>query len=81
MLFRSERAILNIPLSLTGRLAEPTTALHNLIHLQPGDTFPMNILDGVQVLVEGRPMFGAELGQVGPQAALHLTQRIRETDE
>jgi flagellar motor switch protein FliM len=78
---RLERVILNIPLSLTGRLAEPTTELHNLIHLQPGDTFPMQILEGVQVLVEGRPMFSAELGQVGPQAALHLTQRIRETDD
>lgn len=78
---RLERAILNIPLSLNGRLAEPTTALHKLIQLQSGDTFPMQLHEGVQVLVEGRPMFMAELGQVGPQAALHLTSRIKETDD
>ena len=78
---RLERAILNIPLTLTGRLAEPTTALHNLIHLQSGDTFPMQLHDGVQVLVEGRVMFSGEMGQVGPQAALHLTRRIHETED
>ena len=72
---------MNIPLTLTGRLAEPTTALHNLIHLQSGDTFPMQLHDGVQVLVEGRVMFSGEMGQVGPQAALHLTRRIHETED
>ena len=78
---RLERAILNIPLTLTGRLSEPTTALHNLIHLQSGDSFPMQLHEGVQVLVEGRLMFSAEMGQVGPQAALHLTRRIQETED
>ena len=75
---RLERAILNIPLTLTGRLAEPKTTINNLIHLQSGDTFPMSLLDGVQVLVEGRPMFVGQIGQVGPQAALHLTKRIEQ---
>ena len=78
---RLERAILNIPLTVTGRLAQPTTALHNLIHLQSGDTFPMQLNHGVQVLVEGRPMFSAEIGQVGQQAALHLTHRIQENED
>lgn len=75
---RLERAILNIPLTLTGRVAEPKTTINNLIHLQSGDTFPMTLLDGVQVLVEGRPMFVGQIGQVGTQAALHLTKRIEQ---
>ena len=78
---RLERAILNIPLTVTGRLAQPTTALHNLIHLQSGDTFPIQLHDGIQLLVEGRPMFSAEIGQIGPQAALHLTRRIQENED
>ena len=41
----------------------------------------MQLHEGVQVLVEGRLMFSAEMGQVGPQAALHLTRRIQETED
>lgn len=71
-----ERAILNIPLMVTAELAKPKVSMRNLLRLQSGDTFPIQLADGVKVLVEGKGIFNAELGQVGPQAALHLRERI-----
>ena len=71
-----ERAILNIPLMVTAELAKPKVSMRNLLRLQSGDTFPIQLAAGVKVLVEGKDIFNAELGQVGPQAALHLRERI-----
>ena len=71
-----ERAILNIPLVVTAELAKPKVSMKNLLNLQDGDTFPMQVNNGIKVLVEGKTLFSAELGQVGPQAALYLRHRI-----
>ena len=71
-----ERAILNIPLVVTAELAKPKVSMKNLLNLQDGDTFPMQVHNGIKVLVEGKNLFTAELGQVGPQAALHLRDRV-----
>ena len=71
-----ERSILNIPLVVTAELARPKVSIQNLLNLQDGDTFPMQVNNGIKVLVEGKTLFNAELGQVGPQAALYLRDRI-----
>ena len=75
-----EHAILNIPLQLTAEIAQPTTSLRNLIHLQEGDVYPMQLHDGIRVKVEDRAIFEAQLGQVGAQSALNLTRRIRKEE-
>ena len=75
-----EQAILNIPLQLTAEIAQPTTSLRNLIHLQEGDVYPMQLHDGIRVKVEDRAIFEAQLGQVGAQSALNLTRRIRKEE-
>jgi flagellar motor switch protein FliM len=75
-----EQAILNIPLQLTAEIAQPTTSLRNLIHLQEGDVYPMQLHDGIRVKVEERAIFEAQLGQVGAQTALNLTRRIRKEE-
>ena len=75
-----EQAILNIPLMLTAEIAKPTTSLRSLIHLQEGDVYPMQLHDGIRVKVEDRPIFEAQLGQVGTQSALNLTRRIRKEE-
>ncbi|WP_298676174.1 flagellar motor switch protein FliM [uncultured Lentibacter sp.] len=72
-----ERAILNIPLVVTAELAKPKVSMRNLLTLQSGDTFPIQLSDGIKVLVEGKDIFIAELGQLGPQAALHLRERVK----
>ena len=71
-----ERAILNIPLVVTAELAKPKVSMKNLLNLQDGDTFPMQVNNRIKVLVEGTILFNAELGQVGPQAALYMRERI-----
>lgn len=76
-----EHAILTIPLTITAELAKPKVSMKNLLNLQSGDTFPIQLADGVKVLVEGKDIFNAELGQVGPAAALHLRERIKNKSE
>lgn len=73
---RMERAVLEIPLSITTRLSEPTVSMNRLIHLKKGDVFPINIGEGVEVLIENRPFYSGELGEVGGQAAISLTKRL-----
>ena len=71
-----EQAIMSIPLVVTAELAKPKVSMKNLLNLQDGDTFPMHVGNGIKVLVEGETLFNAELGQVGPQAALYLRDRV-----
>lgn len=78
---RLERAILNIPLTVTAELAKPKVSMRQMLQLQTGDTFPIQLGDGIKMLVEGKRMFDADLGQVGPQAALHLRTRIKPNDD
>ena len=54
-----ERSILNIPLVVTAELARPKVSIKNLLNLQDGDTFPMQVNNGIKVLVEGKTLFNA----------------------
>jgi flagellar motor switch protein FliM len=76
-----ERAILNIPLTVTARLAEPKVSIRSLIHMQEGDVFPMQLSGKIDMLVEGRAMFEADLGELGGKAALNLTRRFTREAE
>ena len=75
---RMERAVLEIPLDLTARLSEPTVSMNKLIRLQEGDVFPIDIGEGVEILIERLPFYSGELGEVGGQAAISLTERRTE---
>ena len=75
---RMERAVLEVPLSLTARLSEPTVSMNKLIHLKEGDVFPIDIGEGVEILIEKLPFYNGELGEVGGQAAISLTERRTE---
>ena len=75
---RMERAVLEIPLDLTARLSEPTVSMNKLIHLREGDVFPIDIGEGVEILIEKLPFYSGELGEVGGQAAISLTERRSE---
>ena len=70
-----ERAVLEIPLDLTARLSEPTVSMNKLIRLKAGDVFPIDIGEGVEILIEKLPFYSGELGEVGGQAAISLTER------
>ena len=75
---RMERAVLEIPLDLTARLSEPTVSMNKLIRLKAGDVFPIDIGEGVEILIEKLPFYSGELGEVGGQAAISLTERRTE---
>jgi len=72
---RMEQAILEIPLRLVARLGEPTVSMGKLITLKKGDSFPMQISDGVDVLLEDNIIFTGEVGEINGQAAVKLTSQ------
>jgi flagellar motor switch protein FliM len=74
---RLERAVMNVPLNLTARLAEPDVELRHFGHITPGKTVPCDLSPKPQLLVEGLPMYHAELGDVAGRAAVSLKGRIK----
>jgi flagellar motor switch protein FliM len=73
---RLERAVLEIPLKLTGRLSEPSVSMNRLIRLKTGDVFPIQVGEGVEVLMDDKLLYRGEMGEVGGQAAISLTERV-----
>ena len=69
--------MLNIPLSITGRLSQPVVSMLQLINMQIGDTFPITIGEGVEVQIDGEDAFLGELGEVGASAAINLKSRLK----
>ena len=74
---KMERAVLNIPLTVTGRLSQPVVSMYKLINMQVGDTFPITIGEGVEVQIDGEDAFLGELGEVGASAAINLKSRLK----
>ena len=52
--------------------------MNKLIRLKAGDVFPIDIGEGVEILIEKLPFYSGELGEVGGQAAISLTERRTE---
>jgi len=73
---RMEQAVLEIPLKVVARLGEPTVSMGKLITLKQGDSFPMQINDGVDVLLEDNIIFTGEVGEINGQAAVKLTSQV-----
>ena len=71
---RLERAMLQVPLQVTARLAEPAVPLAVIDRAAPGDTLPVALDPDLHLLVEDLPLFAAELGDVAGRSALSLTR-------
>ena len=52
--------------------------MYKLVNMQPGDTYPIVINDGVQLFIENEKAFIGELGEVGINAAINVTSRLEE---
>jgi len=78
---RLQNAVLSIPLVLSAELGRPKTSLGKLIKTKEGDVFPMASPEHVLVKVEGHSMYHAEVGKVGPNAAVSMTKRIYESEK
>jgi flagellar motor switch protein FliM len=73
---KMERAILNIPLNITALLGEPVMSMGQLIRLKTGDVVSIQINEGIEVRVEDKPIFLAEIGEVSGQVAVSLSRRV-----
>lgn len=69
-------AILSVPLTVTGRLAEPSIKIGKLTEVTEGSVVRMDVNPKLEMLVEGIPMFDAELGEIDKQSAISLTRKI-----
>lgn len=72
---RLERAILEIPLSVTARLCEPEIPLRQLMQLRAGDVVPVTLSETVDVMVEGHRLFTGQAGNLNGQSALRIVNR------
>ena len=73
-----EKAVLEIPLRVKAKLSEPKLSMKALINLKQGDVFPIQIGEGVEILMDEELLFRGEIGEVSGQAAINLTSRIRK---
>ena len=47
-----ERVVMEIPLNVSCRLSEPTVSMNKLLQTRTGDTFPIYVGEGIEVLIE-----------------------------
>ena len=71
-----EQAVLSIPLPLSAELSKSKASLGRLMQSAVGDTFPISMPENVTVKVSGEPVYHAEIGNLGGNAAVSMTKRI-----
>lgn len=71
-----ERIVMEVPLHVSCRLSEPTVPMNKLLQTKTGDTFPIYVGDGIEVLIEDQLVFLSELGELSGQAAVNIKRRI-----
>ena len=76
---RLQNAVLSIPLTLSAELGKPKTSLGRLIKSKEGDVFPMATPENILIKVAGQNLFLADIGKVGPNAAVSMKQRVTES--
>ena len=76
-----EKAVLDIPLHVTARLSEPTVQMPKLLNTNVGDTMPISVSEGIELLVEGTEIFEGEIGEIAGQSAVNLTKRIEKIQD
>ena len=76
---RLQNAIFSIPLTLSAELGKPKTSLGRLMKSKEGDIFPMATPENIVIKVAGQSLFHADIGKVGPNAAVSMKQRISQS--
>ena len=78
---RLQNAILSIPLTLTAELGKPKTSLGKLLKSAEEMCFSMPNSEHVVVKIAGESVFHADIGKVGPNAAISMKKRISGNGE
>lgn len=70
---RLEHAVMQVSLPMNVQLSKPKVSLRELVELQAGDVFPIQLKSGLGVMVQGQEMFGADIGEVAGTSAITIT--------
>ena len=73
---RLERAVMQIRLPINAQLSKPKVSLRKLLEIESGDVFPIQIREGLGILVQGQKMFNADIGTVGGISAITITRKL-----
>lgn len=65
-----------VPFKVDVKAGELPISLHHLRNLKVGDVLPFKISDSAEVSVNGFPVFMANIGSVGNQAAVKITETV-----
>ena len=71
-----EQAVLSIQLPLSAELTKTSVNLGRLMNGAVGDTFPISMPENITIKVSDEPVYKAEIGKVGPNAAVSMVERI-----
>lgn len=74
---RLERAILEIPLTVSARLCEPEITLRQMMQLRTGDVVPASLAESLDILIEGQKLFLGQAGNLGGQSAVRILGRVQ----
>ena len=70
-----------VPFSLDVKAGELPVSLHQLRNLKVGDVLPFRVPDNAEVSVNGFPVFKADIGSVGNQSAVKITETVMAGDD
>jgi flagellar motor switch protein FliM len=73
---RLERAVSEVRLPINVQLSNPSVSLRDLISVRKGDVYPIQVREGLSVLVQGHKMFIANIGEVAGTSAITITQKL-----
>jgi flagellar motor switch protein FliM len=71
-----EQAVLSINLPLSAELTTSRAKLGRLLKSNVGDEFPISMPENITIKVAGEPVYKAEIGKLGANAAVSMTKRI-----
>ena len=70
-----------VPFNLDVKAGELAVSLHQLRNLKVGDVLPFRVPDNAEVSVNGFPVFKADIGSVGIQSAVKITETVMAGDD
>ena len=70
-----------VPFNLDVKAGELPISLQQLRNLKVGDVLPFRLPDNAEVSVNGFPVFKADIGSVGKQAAVKITETVMAGDD
>ena len=71
-----EDEIMDVDVEIDAQVVQKVVSLRQMMHFKAGDIIPIDLPNSLLVSVEGLPTYRANLGKVGTNLALKITQKI-----